>query len=262
MPLSLAPVNRLPKEVRDALYLRLIPCEVFSRFSIDPNTLRTPDGFKAVKGQFPPDENSASIEVVLEEGGDPVFYCQISLDPFFRSLNLDYVVMNDPRSPRFNVDRDEEGRETLCGILRRNIPEEIRAMRAGLAPGMVRKGLGFMGSFMRNLEAFTLFLGLSTVTLEALFYHTARLFEAHGFAYFRGMRLMAMIEEEFRPGGRLHRALDGSTPFRSPGMERTVRGRSWAIHDGILEDALGLPWEPPKMYKALPSAANPGTLKA
>ena len=33
---------------------------------------------------------------------------------------------------------------------------------------------------------------------------------------------------------RLHRALDGSTAFRRPGFDRTIRGRSWAVHDGIL----------------------------
>jgi len=54
MTLSLAPVNRLSREVRDALYLRLIPREVFSLFRVDPVTLRTPEGFRAVKGHFPP----------------------------------------------------------------------------------------------------------------------------------------------------------------------------------------------------------------
>jgi len=44
---------------------------------------------------------------------------------------------------------------------------------------------------------------------------------------------METIDGEFRPGGRLHRALDGSTTFRRPGFDRTIRGRSWAIHDGI-----------------------------
>lgn len=251
MPLSLAPVNRLPREVRNALYLRLIPKEIFSLFPIDPFTLRTPEGFRAVRGHFPPEENFASLEVSLREGDDPLFLCQLSLDPFFRSVSLDYIVMNDPHSPRFNIDRDEEGRETLCGILRRNIPEEIRAMKAGLAPGMVRRGLGLLSSFLKNLEEFTLLLGLSAITLEPLFYHTARLFEAHGFSYYKGLKLMATIEEGFRPGGRLCRAMDGSTPFRSPGMEKTVRGKSWAIHDGILEDALGIRWEPPVMQKAL-----------
>ena len=39
--------------------------------------------------------------------------------------------------------------------------------------------------------------------------------------------------------------------FRRRGMEKTVRGRSWAIHDGILVDAFDEEWESPKMYKML-----------
>jgi hypothetical protein len=34
-------------------------------------------------------------------------------------------------------------------------------------------------------------------------------------------------------------------------MERTVRGRSWAIYDGILLDAFNEEWESPLMYKIL-----------
>lgn len=56
---------------------------------------------------------------------------------------------------------------------------------------------------------------------------------------------MEYIDREFRPGGVLHARLDGSTPFRKPEQWKTVRGRSWAIHDGILDR----PWESPKMYK-------------
>ena len=33
--------------------------------------------------------------------------------------------------------------------------------------------------------------------------------------------------------------------FEEKGAEKTVRGRSWAIQDGIL----GKPWESPKLYK-------------
>jgi hypothetical protein len=41
--------------------------------------------------------------------------------------------------------------------------------------------------------------------------------------------------------------LDGSSPFRMPGMERTARGRSWAIHDGILDEA----WDHVRIYKMI-----------
>ena len=38
-----------------------------------------------------------------------------------------------------------------------------------------------------------------------------------------------------REGGPLLKALDASSDFRGPEAARTVRGRSWAIHDGIGE---------------------------
>ena len=56
---------------------------------------------------------------------------------------------------------------------------------------------------------------------------------------------LAEIHRRFQPGGDLRRRMDGSTPFRMPPMADTVRGRSWAIHDGIL----GRRWVPPPMYK-------------
>jgi hypothetical protein len=49
----------------------------------------------------------------------------------------------------------------------------------------------------------------------------------------------------------LYEHLDGSTPFRRKGTEKTVRGRSWAIYDGILLEAFHEEWESPKMYKVL-----------
>ena len=62
---------------------------------------------------------------------------------------------------------------------------------------------------------------------------------------------MEKIHKEFQSGGLLFKRLDDSTPFRKKGMERTVRGRSWAIYDGILADAFGQEWESPVMYKIL-----------
>jgi len=47
---------------------------------------------------------------------------------------------------------------------------------------------------------------------------------------------MQRWDAEFRPGGPLHTRLDGSTPFRQPNAWRTIRGRSWAIQDGILDE--------------------------
>ncbi len=94
--------------------------------------------------------------------------------------------------------------------------------------------------------------GLKSIYLEALYYHTAIMFERHGYRYFKGFKMMQRINELFQPGKALYNKLDGSTPFRQPGFDKTVRGRSWAIHDGVLdeiEDDIIEFWDPPKMYR-------------
>jgi len=58
---------------------------------------------------------------------------------------------------------------------------------------------------------------------------------------------MKLIHQGFLPGGNLHAKLDGSTPFRQPAAWRTLAGRSWAVHDGIL----GAPFADIQMYKRI-----------
>jgi hypothetical protein len=88
-------------------------------------------------------------------------------------------------------------------------------------------------------------LGTSIISAEALFYHNAIQYERNGFGYLEGRKQMEQIDREFLPGGRLFERLDGSTAFRLQGGEKSVRGRSWAIQDGIL----GGPWVSPSIYK-------------
>jgi acetoin utilization protein AcuC len=124
-------------------------------------------------------------------------------------------------------------------------------MEAGLAPGMVRKGLRLMGDFVECLEVFMVSLELKTVTIGAFYYHNAILWERYGFTYFKGGKMMEKIHREFQPGGSLYERLDDSTPFRRKGMEQSIRGRSWAIHDGVFVDVFDEEWESPIMYKIL-----------
>ncbi len=88
---------------------------------------------------------------------------------------------------------------------------------------------------------------MSILTGEALFYHNAIHYERYGFGYLEGRKRMEEIDAEFRPGGRLFERLDGSSVFRRKGAERSVRGRSWAIQDGIL----GEPWVSPRLFKPI-----------
>jgi len=252
MTFSIARLNRLPKEERNRIYLQLVPPSLFERFQIDPKTLMNQFGERVVTGIFPLEDNFACIEVKYRSRDrDCIFSCQFSLASFMESLHLDFLIINDPFSGRFNVDVDEFGRETLLGARSRNVPEEIRALEADLAPGMVRKGLRLMREFSNCLEGFMAPLGLKNITTEAFYYHNAILWEKNGFTYFRGGKMMEKIHKEFQPGGLLYERLDDSTPFRRKGMEQTVRGRSWAIYDGIFVDAFDEEWESPMMYKIL-----------
>jgi acetoin utilization protein AcuC len=90
-------------------------------------------------------------------------------------------------------------------------------------------------------------LGFQRVKVEPLAYHNAIMHEFYGFRYMTGRCMMEEIDRAFAPGGELFNRLDGSTLFRQPGFERSIRGRSWAIHDGIL----GKPWQCPRMYYAI-----------
>ncbi len=257
---TIARLNSLPREERNQIYLQLIPPSLFGKFLIDPKSLTNPYGERVVTGIFPPDENIGCIEVRHRSSDqDCIFSCQVSLEAFMQSLHLDFIIINDPFSERFNIDLDEDGKETLFGTRSRNIPEEIRAMKAGLAPGMVRKGLRLLGEFSIGLNRFLDTLGLKTITISAFFYHNAILWEKHGFTYFRGLKAMERIHQEFQPNGLMAQKMDGSTPFRQKGMERTVRGRSWAIHDGVYVEAFGEEWESPVMYKTLGKAYSVNT---
>ncbi|MEM6529193.1 MAG: hypothetical protein AAF653_12925, partial [Chloroflexota bacterium] len=144
-------------------------------------------------------------------------------------------------------DVDHNGNPTSFGTASRNIPAEIAAMQAGLAPGQVRSGLRVFSQLVPPFEAFIERMGHDMFLIEPLAYHNAVVFERYGFSYVRGLREMKQIHQQFQPGGALHAKLTADNPFRLPDAWRTVRQRSWAIHDGIL----GHPFTGFQMYKRI-----------
>lgn len=238
-------LNRLEDDAKERLYGLLIPGKIFDLFGIDRRTFTNPRGEKVVEIKAFPHSTFAVIEVRENPGDrDCIFYLEIEDTPLYK-IEINFLIINDPRSPRFDTDVDETGRRTKFATVRRNVQEEIRAMEAGLAPGQVRRGLHLLRDFVSLAEKFISAMGQDMVIAEPLTYNTAILFEHYGFNYIRGRRKMEEIHAGFQPGGELFEKLDGSTPFRRPGMEKTVRGRAWAIHDGIL----GEPWRGIEMYR-------------
>ena len=179
-------------------------------------------------------------------------------DNAFNGIDLNFLIANNPTAERFRTDVDEAGRSTLFGTARRNLAEEVRAMQAGLAPGQVRAGLRCSPLVFTHIEIFLTMLGHHAFFLEPLTYVSAWLFEKRGLAYSKGHQLMDTIHKEFQPGGALHQALDGSTPFRQPDQWRTVRGRAWAIQDGLLS-VIGSNWDDLKMIKQVGRHAGVNT---
>jgi acetoin utilization protein AcuC len=175
---------------------------------------------------------------------DPILYLNMT-DTFNNQLLVLLVIVNDPESPRFNIDVDDNGNSTHLGTTSRNQIAEIEAMKSGLSPGQIRRGLGTFKQSVPLFEKFVQNLGHDLFLIEPLAYHNAILFERYGFNYIRGYRDMRHIHEGFQPGGELYQKLSPDKPFRQPEVHKTVRGRSWAIHDGIL----GHPFTGFQMYK-------------
>ncbi|MGD0264348.1 MAG: hypothetical protein ABSD47_05230 [Candidatus Methylomirabilota bacterium] len=245
--ISLCQINALPPVERDRCYLSLVPPAFCERFSLDPLAFTDPQGKPVASVDAPPDERWVRLSIKHRADAlDPTLFLKLD-ESRYGNLQITFIILNDPEGPRFGIDLDDEGKVTELGARSRNRREEESAMRAGLAPGQIRPGLRMLRPTLARIEAFAARLGKPALLLEAFFYHNALLYERHGFGYLAGQDRMEAIHRGFLPGGDLERRLDGSTPFRRPGAGASIRGRSWAIHDGILSR----PWWPPVMYRTI-----------
>ena len=257
---SLLDINELATPEKERIYAGLIPPRLFSLLHISPRTLLGADDRRGVTIIAPQGMALARIEVRHKpEDRRSTFFLDIS-DTHYQQMELSFCIITDPFSASYAVDLDENGVDNCFATTGRNIPEEIRAMQAGLFPNQTSRGLRMFPEFFQLFERFVDALGMDIILAEPLTYDNAIRYEKYGFDYLNGRRMMIEINHEFRSGGALFNKLDGSSPFRMPGMERTVHGRSWAIHDGILDEPwddlpvdkiLDEPWEDIKIYKSV-----------
>jgi hypothetical protein len=252
---SLRAINELGKAEKERIYTGIIPPRLFEFLEISADTLCGRDGLRRVTIIAPHGMGLARIEVKRQpDDTHTVFFLDIA-DTHYRQMELSFCIISDPSSPRFDVDLDSSGKNNCFTTLGRNIPEEIRAMQAGLFPNQPCRGLRMFGEFFPLFERFVDSLAMDMIVAEPLTYDNAIRYEKYGFDYLNGRRLMERIDREFAPGGGLAARLDGSTPFRMPGMEKSVHGRSWAIHDGIMDE----PWEDVSIYKLVGADAAVNT---
>lgn len=249
LPIGIRAINNLHPAIKARVYRGLLPHSLLGSFHIDPITWQGVGRDLLVALRAGPDSNTVEITVSAPDTADPILVLELA-DGLMSGIELNLLVLSDPNSPRFNTDVDANGKATQFGTTGRNLAEEERAMANGLAPGQVRTGLKGSQLVLQQVESFLVMLGHRAFYLEPLTYASAWVFERRGFAYTKGHKLMETIHQEFQPDGKLYAALDGSTPFRQPHQWDTVRGRAWAIQDGIL-DVIGAEWNGLRMVRQL-----------
>lgn len=240
---SLRDLCQLPLSEQIRAFRPLIPNLLLTTYEIDEQSLRDRHGDFALR--LAANANSAMVELtVWRQRGDqdPALLLHFG-ETSNGQLQIYLVVVNNLDAERFDIDYDSAGHPTLLGLVGRNLAAEEAALRAGLTPGQVRAGLGLVSRrLLPRVERLAAEWGKQYLFAQPLAYHNAILLERWGFFYLTGQRFMEELDRRFRDGDLVAR-LDGST-FRSLDAGRTVRGRSWAIHDGIL----GEPW--PELHMA------------
>jgi len=250
-PSTIGGINLLSEKEKRAVYARYIPSELLEKFKL-PDLVEDRDlmKFRFAKG-------SSDVEMMIYhevDFPDPVLYAHLA-DTLNGQIHVLLYILNDPDTPRFDVDKMPDGSPTRFGIRKRNIEAETSALQAGLAPGQVRRGLHLFKQAMAAFEEFVISLGHDVYFVEPLYYHNAVIFERHGFSYQMGRRRMEGINLGFMKGGELNQKLDDSTLFRSPEAWNSIRLRSWAIHDGVM----GEPFTNVTMYKRVGKRAEVNT---
>ncbi len=248
-------INNLSRHQKEGLYRNLIPASIFHRININPLNFHDSKGANVVRFFCPGGDSACLVEIKARDMDEPVYSIQVSDSMDLTMMDWDFLIINDPQSAHYATNLDEKGRDTLFGWASRNLAEEQKAMDAGYFPGQTRKGMGCTREVIRHLDFFCRILGIKSVRLEALFYHNAVTYERMGYSYFKGYKMMKRINELFEPGHILYKRLNDSSPFRKREFAGSVRGRSWAIHDGILndieDDILSEGWMSPVMYRML-----------
>jgi hypothetical protein len=253
-PSTIMGINRLPIAEKREIYTRVIPIALNEKFRLN-GSFHDESGNDLVELRCSPGSPTIEMSLFHQAGfPDPILYGHLT-DTISGQIHVLLYILNDPDSPRYDVDKMPDGRPTVFGTRFRNIEAEKAALGAGLGPGQIRRGLRIFSEAIQSFEYFVSCLGHDLFFAEPLYYHNALLFERHGFAYQKGRKLMERIHAGFSSGGDLSTRLDGSTPFLCPGGDSSIRLRSWAIHDGVL----GEPFKDVTMYKHIGKSADVNT---
>src|SRR5438128_3945849 len=142
---SILDLNVLPWTIREQLYVRQVPDELMARFGVVRASLRNGTGERPVRIAAPDSASWARVEIRdPRDDHDPVLLIDIAMSAF-AVPELTFVQVNDPASPRYGVDRDPDGQDTLLGTVSRTLAEAARELHGVLAPGQVQRDMRTLG---------------------------------------------------------------------------------------------------------------------
>ncbi len=246
-PVSLREVAEWDIERQRMLFRILVPVRLLVKFHVDAVRGTDEDGRPVMFARRGANEGSYRFELYHRgDATEPIAELELA-DTQFNQIEVVWVTLQDPLAHRFDIDILPGGDSSMRGTVGRNVVAEEAAMAAGLAPGQVRRGLRAFGWLAERIETLMLCLNQHEYMAQPLFYHTAILFERYGFNYVQGKALMEEAQNGFQPGGEYYAKLDESSLFRRAALADTIRGRSWAIHDGVMGDR----WDRVRMVKRL-----------
>src|SRR5687768_17948416 len=154
-PSTLGGINKLNEDEKRAIYARYISKELIQKFDL-PNLM---EDRELLQFHFEPGSSNVEMRLYHRAGfADPILYAHLT-DTLNGQIHVLLYILNDPDSPRFDVDRMPDGSTTKFGTLKRNIEAEKAALQAGLAPGQVQRGSRLFRPAMAAFEEFIVSLG-------------------------------------------------------------------------------------------------------
>ena len=129
---TIGAINLLPEHEKREIYRRIVPIELLERFKLTPY-LTDIQGRSLLKFKYQPGNTSVEMSLYHKHGArDPILYGHLS-DTMHGQIHILLYVLNDPASPRFDVDIMPDGQPTKFGTSQRNIEAERDALNFGFA---------------------------------------------------------------------------------------------------------------------------------
>jgi len=144
-PSTIGGINKLPEDEKRSIYARYIPQELIDKFNLTDITENT----DLLKFRFA--SGSSDVEMMLYHQvnfPDPILYAHLA-DTLNGQIHVLLYILNDPDSPRFDVDKMPDGSPTRFGIRIRNIEAETAAPAGGV---ISRTGSTWITIFTKSNE--------------------------------------------------------------------------------------------------------------